>query len=344
MEVIRNAAPLDVETATLWERIQREFYANQRAIVESLHARAALASGLDVTHATDILWTLNHPDVWALLVRERGWTPAQYERWLGEASCSQLLGSARDPGRGDRRRGRRARVGANLDGGGLRRRVLRARLRPGWALAPRLRVAAPDHAARHDVLRRLSDAAELPALPEPRPGARLPAGLRRALRARRPHPLRPGGQQGDSARHRLARAHRRGSRRGVRRPGGGERPPLGCAASRLRRRLQRPCTALRRVPQRRRHPGRPGARGGRRQLRLRPRRRCRDGAQDHVPLDATRPGVPAEDVLRPLAQRSAGAAAPAGLALRARLAHAGTRLGRRRATTTRASRRLRHPT
>jgi AcrR family transcriptional regulator len=94
LAVIRNAAPLDVETAALWDRIEREFYDNQRTIVETLHERAALAQGLDVTRATDILWTLNHPDVWALLVGERGWTPEQYEHWFGDTSCAQLLAVA----------------------------------------------------------------------------------------------------------------------------------------------------------------------------------------------------------------------------------------------------------
>jgi hypothetical protein len=28
-----------------------------------------------------ILWTLNHPDVWQLLVAQRGWTQEQRERW-----------------------------------------------------------------------------------------------------------------------------------------------------------------------------------------------------------------------------------------------------------------------
>jgi hypothetical protein len=51
-----------------------------------------LRSGLSVRRATDILWTLNHPDVYQLLVGSRGWSPEQYEKWLGGAFCSQLLG------------------------------------------------------------------------------------------------------------------------------------------------------------------------------------------------------------------------------------------------------------
>jgi AcrR family transcriptional regulator len=91
LKVIREAALVDSDTGALWERIQTEFHANQRVIVERLAQRKALRRGLDVDRATDILWTLNHPDVWQLLVGERGWTPEQYEQWFGDTACSQLL-------------------------------------------------------------------------------------------------------------------------------------------------------------------------------------------------------------------------------------------------------------
>ena len=100
LKVIREAAPVDPDTGALWERIQTEFHANQRVIVERLAERKALRRGLDVDRATDILWTLNHPDVWQLLVGERGWTPEQYEQWFGDTACSQLL---RTDGRAARR-------------------------------------------------------------------------------------------------------------------------------------------------------------------------------------------------------------------------------------------------
>jgi AcrR family transcriptional regulator len=90
-EVIRGAATVDPDIAALWDRIEREFHANQRAIVESLAKKKALRPGLSVDRAADILWTLNHPNVWQLLVQERGWTPAQHERWWSDIACAQLL-------------------------------------------------------------------------------------------------------------------------------------------------------------------------------------------------------------------------------------------------------------
>jgi AcrR family transcriptional regulator len=93
--VMRGAASIDPEIDALWKRIQTEYHANQRVIVESLREKNALKRGLRLARAADILWTLNHPDMWRLLVEERGWSPERYERWCGDLACEQLL-------RGDR--------------------------------------------------------------------------------------------------------------------------------------------------------------------------------------------------------------------------------------------------
>ena len=90
MEVIRNATAVDAEIAALWDEIQTKLLDVQGSIVEQLYERGDLAAA-DLKSATDILWTLNHPSVWQLLVRERGWTAEQYEQWLGDILCSQLL-------------------------------------------------------------------------------------------------------------------------------------------------------------------------------------------------------------------------------------------------------------
>jgi AcrR family transcriptional regulator len=98
LDVIRHAAPLDSDTRALWARIQSDFYENQGAIVQSLSDRGALAPGLDVARGTDILWALNHPDLWQLLVVQRGWTAEQWEQWFGETSRAQLLAPRRARG------------------------------------------------------------------------------------------------------------------------------------------------------------------------------------------------------------------------------------------------------
>ena len=95
LAVLRGAAHSDPEIAELLARIQSDFYDNQAAVVRSLDEKHALRDELDVARATDVLWTLNHPDVWQLLVRERGWTPDEYERWFAAAAVAQLLKNRR---------------------------------------------------------------------------------------------------------------------------------------------------------------------------------------------------------------------------------------------------------
>jgi AcrR family transcriptional regulator len=92
LKVIRDAAAVDDDLAALWELIQSDFWANQRVIVESLAEKGALRPGLTVDRGADVLWMLNHPDVWLLLVDRRDWSPADWETWFAETSRQQLLG------------------------------------------------------------------------------------------------------------------------------------------------------------------------------------------------------------------------------------------------------------
>jgi len=89
-EIVRQAAPADPQIADLWERFQREHYERgMRRVARTLARDRVLAT--DARTATDLLWTLTHPDLYLLLVRERGWKPEAYERWLGGALCRELL-------------------------------------------------------------------------------------------------------------------------------------------------------------------------------------------------------------------------------------------------------------
>jgi AcrR family transcriptional regulator len=100
MEVIRNAAAMDSHIAELWEDIESKLLNVQRAVIGQLETVGALRRDLSVELASDVLWTLNHPSVWHLLVRGRGWMPEQYEQWVGDTFCAELLEDwQRDRGR-----------------------------------------------------------------------------------------------------------------------------------------------------------------------------------------------------------------------------------------------------
>jgi AcrR family transcriptional regulator len=88
-EIIRHAAPADPEIGAMWDEFMRDFYENQRLVIERFDADGALK--VDVNRATDVLWTINHPAVYHLLVVERGWSAEEYQRWLEESLNQQLL-------------------------------------------------------------------------------------------------------------------------------------------------------------------------------------------------------------------------------------------------------------
>jgi AcrR family transcriptional regulator len=88
-EIIRHAAPTDPEIGAMWDEFMRDFYDNQRLIIDRFHADGALK--VDANRATDILWTINHPAVYHLLVAERGWSTHDYQHWLEQTLNQQLL-------------------------------------------------------------------------------------------------------------------------------------------------------------------------------------------------------------------------------------------------------------
>lgn len=91
MRVVRHAALTDPAIADLWQRIETEFRTVLHGFAQRLEELGALTAGVDVTAATDILWTLNHPDTWYLLVHRCGWTADRYEQWVGDTLLAQLL-------------------------------------------------------------------------------------------------------------------------------------------------------------------------------------------------------------------------------------------------------------
>ena len=101
MRIIRQAAVTEPALADLWDRIETEFRAVLGGFAERLAALGSLAPGVGVTRATDLLWTLNHPDTWYLLVRQCGWTADAYEQWVGDTLSAQLLGPAGPRGPGE---------------------------------------------------------------------------------------------------------------------------------------------------------------------------------------------------------------------------------------------------
>ncbi|MBJ7605569.1 helix-turn-helix domain-containing protein [Candidatus Dormiibacter inghamiae] len=91
VDILRTAAGADPKLSREWRRWKDRHAEAVRAVAESLDANGALRNGVDPQAATDVLYTIGGPDTFRQLVRERGWNPSRYEKWLVEAGTSLLL-------------------------------------------------------------------------------------------------------------------------------------------------------------------------------------------------------------------------------------------------------------
>jgi AcrR family transcriptional regulator len=88
--VVVDAGRSDAAAADLLDEIQRQRSRGQREIARALARRGALQDGLRERDAADLIHALMSPDVYRLLVVERGWPPARYEAWLARTLVQQL--------------------------------------------------------------------------------------------------------------------------------------------------------------------------------------------------------------------------------------------------------------
>ena len=90
-QAVRGAAAVDPEIAALLAIYQERRLATLTELLRPLAARDALAPGLDLERAADVLYALNSHELYQLLVVDRGWSPAAWEEWLAELLIGQLL-------------------------------------------------------------------------------------------------------------------------------------------------------------------------------------------------------------------------------------------------------------
>jgi AcrR family transcriptional regulator len=90
-QVLQTAAPLDKDLKSLWQEIARRRAANMRLLAEELAATGRVRAGLSPSMLADIIWSMNAPEFYLLLVEQRGWTPDAFEQWLGDAWIRLLL-------------------------------------------------------------------------------------------------------------------------------------------------------------------------------------------------------------------------------------------------------------
>ena len=82
----------DPELADLAATISRERLFGATAVTDHLAELDGLAPGVTRRQARDVVWTLISPEVYRMLVLERGWTGRRYEQWLTGSLSAAVLG------------------------------------------------------------------------------------------------------------------------------------------------------------------------------------------------------------------------------------------------------------
>ncbi len=91
-DLIRGAGVVAPELAKLAQQRERLRYEREEGVIRFLRESGALRPGLSHKKARDIFWMLTGGDVYRMLVKEREWSPEQYQDWLGETLVDALLG------------------------------------------------------------------------------------------------------------------------------------------------------------------------------------------------------------------------------------------------------------
>ena len=88
--ILSSAAFSDPSAAELHAEYQHQRAQGQGQIARVLARSGALRPGLRERDAADLIHALMSPELYRLLVIDRGWRPDRYERWLAQTLVDQL--------------------------------------------------------------------------------------------------------------------------------------------------------------------------------------------------------------------------------------------------------------
>jgi AcrR family transcriptional regulator len=91
MLLVRAAAGADGELATAWQQMQAERLARMAAHARRLADGGHLRAGVGAEEARDVFWLFTAPEVYDLMVGQRGWSTERFGAWVGDTYVAALL-------------------------------------------------------------------------------------------------------------------------------------------------------------------------------------------------------------------------------------------------------------
>jgi AcrR family transcriptional regulator len=90
MQVLRGAASFSLELKKLDAEFEARRYELQLGRLQLLFRQSRQRPGLTLERARDVLWMLTSRDAYRMLVVEKKWSPAEYEKWLASLLVREL--------------------------------------------------------------------------------------------------------------------------------------------------------------------------------------------------------------------------------------------------------------
>jgi AcrR family transcriptional regulator len=84
-QVVLEAASTDGELRSLVVELKERHVGSMRSVIEDLAAVGRLRPEISNEIAADVLWAMNSPEFYSLLVAGRGWSGETFETWLADA-------------------------------------------------------------------------------------------------------------------------------------------------------------------------------------------------------------------------------------------------------------------
>ena len=88
--LIRDAAASDPGAAALLSELMRERAEGMSNFARHLKESRSLRKGVSFEEACDVLFTFLAPEIWDLLVNQRGWSNARFGKWVGQQLVAAL--------------------------------------------------------------------------------------------------------------------------------------------------------------------------------------------------------------------------------------------------------------
>ncbi|MCG6988039.1 MAG: TetR/AcrR family transcriptional regulator [Gemmatimonadetes bacterium] len=97
IDIARTVSGVESDLKEMWNEGEGRRHERTEALVAEWEAAGALAPGVAAREGTDLMWALCGPDVFRLLVTERGWSQEQFQERIASILESVLFAFLHEP-------------------------------------------------------------------------------------------------------------------------------------------------------------------------------------------------------------------------------------------------------